>query len=39
MTSTGATSGVSALALAVEPEALALGVCNAPGADGPVVEA
>lgn len=39
MTSTGATSGVSALALAVEPEALALGVCNAPGAGGPVAQA
>lgn len=29
--------GVPAPVLAVEPEALALGVCNAPGADGPTV--
>lgn len=30
------TGGVPAPVLAVEPEALALGVWNAPGADGPV---
>lgn len=37
---TSASRGVPApaAASAVEPEALALGVCNAPGADGPVVE-